>query len=149
MRAKKLRDAGKADPIKICSVCQKKLKKGAGSNRAWLAGLCFDHWKQTKEGKAIRREKEIKQDVWGVYYFCGEGDDLKGFTSIRSAISAAVLPGDTNLPVFAVWSDGRVTTHPGITHRAARGLKPEDGDELLDDFEVMRQQVPESKRTWF
>ena len=148
MRAKKLRDAGKADPVKVCKVCGKKLKKGAGSNRAYDMDLCYVHWKQTPEGKAVRRKKEIKQDLWGVYYFTGE-PELEGFTSIRKAITASVVPGGINHPVFAVWSDGRVTAHCCLTHRAARGLKPEDGDQLLDGFEIMRQKVPESLRTWF
>lgn len=148
MRLKKLRDAGKADPIKLCKVCGKRLKKGAGANRAYDMDLCHFHWRQTPEGKAVRRQKQIKTELWGVWYF--GGNPLEGFTSVRKAIAASKNEnGKENDPVFAVWSDGRVTCHVDLTHRAAVGMKPEDGDELIDDFEDLRAEVPENLRVWF
>lgn len=149
MRAKKLRDAGQADPVKTCKVCGKKLKKGAGANRAYDMDLCYQHWRQTPEGKAVRRRSEIKTELWGVYYFTGEAGQLESFPSIRKAITASVVRGGTNHPVFSVWSDGRVTAHVNLTHRASRGLRPEDGDELIDGFEELRLRVPKNLQTWF
>ena len=148
MRLKKLRDAGEAAPVKTCSVCGKKLKKGAGANRAYDMDLCFEHWKKTPEGKAVRRAKQIKQEIWGVWFI--GGDPPEGFTSIRKALTASKnLNGRDNHPVFVVWSDGHVTIHCGLTHRNAVGLKPTDGDEVIEDLEFFREQVPEDRRIWF
>ena len=143
MRLKKLRDEGKT-----CNVCGKKLKQGAGSNRAYASGLCWEHWRRTDEGKITRRRASLVSDLWGVCYFGGE--ELKPFTSIRKALSASVNRGGRdNHPIFAVWSDGRVTMHCGLTARTAAGLAPEDGDELIDDFQQFLDVVPENLRTWF
>lgn len=147
MRLKKLRDQGKADPLKKCTECGKTLKKGAGANRAWEMGLCHEHWKKTPEGKAIRRAKQVGDKEWGVWYFGGQPPE--GFSSIRKAITASVVKGGENHPVFCVWNDGRVTCHFELTHRASRGLTPEDGDEVLDEYQAFLDEVPKNLRTWF
>ncbi|QNJ25900.1 hypothetical protein SynSYN20_01573 [Synechococcus sp. SYN20] len=147
MRLKKLRDKGEAAPVKTCSVCGQRLKKGAGANRAYDMGLCYTHWRQTPEGKAVRRAKQIKSEVWGIWYYGGE--PAEGFASLRKALTASVQVGAENHPVFVVWSDGRVTVHFALTHRASRGLVPEEGDEIVDGFEEFKEQVPQNLKTWF
>lgn len=148
MRLKKLRDLGQAPPIKTCSVCGKTLKEGAGSNRAWKAGLCWQHWRQTEEGKITRRRAGLAQDRWAVYYFAGE--DLQPFSNIKKALSASKNKGGReNHPVYVVWSDGIVTSHCCLTARTAVGLTPDDGDQLLDEYEDFLEMVPTSLRTWF
>lgn len=148
MRLQRLRREGVADPVKTCSVCGKSLKKGAGQNLAWNAGLCYQHWIQTPEGKQHRRKSQIKAELWGVAFFGGEPPEF--FTSIKKALKASTNKGGRdNHPVFVVWSDGRVTSHCCLTARSAVGLKPEDGDEMLDGFEEFRDQVPQEKRNWF
>ncbi len=150
MRLKKLREQGKAPPLKKCSVCGKNLKKGAGANRAWEANLCWEHWVQTDDGKVTRRRQGLakREGVWGVPFFGGE--DVKPFTNMRSALSASVNKGGRdNFPVFVVWSTGIVTCHNGLTARKAVGLQPEDGDQLIDEFEYFLDVVPEHLKTWF
>lgn len=147
MRLARLRKQGVADPIKTCSVCGKALKRGAGQNLAWNAGLCYTHWLETPEGKQNRRKSQIKNKIWGVAFFGGEHPEH--FTRIKAALKASFATGQENYPVFVVWSDGRVTMHPGLTSRKAVGLKPEDGDEMLEGFEEFIDQVPENLRNWF
>lgn len=150
MRLKKLRDSGEAPPVKTCSVCGKKLKQGAGSNRAWEAGLCWDHWKQTDEGRVTRRRQGLakREGVWGVAFFGGE--DLRPYTNMRGALSASVQKGGRdNHPVFVVWNTGIVTCHSGLTARKSVGLQPEDGDQLIDEYEYFLDVVPEHLKTWF
>lgn len=148
MRLKKLRDQGKLPPIKTCSVCGKKLKKGAGANKAWEAGLCWFHWSQTEEGKIERRRPGLVGELWPVYYF--GGPELVPCTSIRKALTASVNKGGRdNHPIFIVWSDGIVTSHCCLTARTAVGIKQDDGDQLIDDYESFLAMVPEHLRTWF
>ena len=150
MRLKKARERGEAPPLKTCTQCGKKLKMGAGSNRAWEAGLCWEHWRQTDEGKVTRRRQGLakREGVWGVAFFGGE--EVKPFSNMRAALKASVNKGGRdNLPVFVVWSSGIVTCHNGLTARKAVGLQPEDGDQLLDEYEYFLDVVPDHLRTWF
>lgn len=142
MRLKKLRDQGKLPPIKTCSTCGKKLKEGAGSNRAYEAGLCWEHWVQTDEGRITRRRSSLVTELWPLIYIGTK--DLIPFTSIRKCLSAG--KGE---PIYVVWSDGRVTLHLGLTTRTVARLKPEDGDQLIDDFQDFLDMVPEDRRAWF
>jgi len=142
MRLKKLRDQGVLPPVKTCNVCGKKLKEGAGSNRAYEVGLCWTHWVETDEGRLTRRRQGLVQKLWPVIYI-GTAD-LLPFTSVRKCVSAG--KGE---PIYVVWSDGRVTMHLGLTARSASGLRPEHGDQLLDGFEDFLDLVPEDRRTWF
>jgi hypothetical protein len=148
MRLRRLRELGVADPVKTCSVCDKPLKRGAGQNLAWSAGLCYQHWIQTPEGKQNRRKGQIKNDIWGVAFF--GGDPPQYFTRIKAALKAStVKAGRDNQPLFIVWSDGRVTLHLGLTSRKAVGVKPEDGDEMLEGFEEFLSEVPDAQKNWF
>ena len=143
MRLKKLRDQGKADPVKTCSVCGKTLKKGAsGASKAWHAGLCYEHWKQTDEAKQERRAKKLKQEFWGIGYFSGE--PLAFHPSIKKAMKAAGRD-----EVYVVWNDGRVTIHCDLTFRTSVGLTPESGDQMLEGFEELQALVPDELKDWF
>ncbi len=153
MRRKRQRELGLAPPLKKCKICDQKLKKGAGSNKAWEMDLCWKHWKETDEGRIERRRQNLKgdptgKDVWGVLFF--GGDPPEHFSSLRKALSASTKPGRaTNLPVYVVWCDGRVTVHNGLTARTAVYLSPKDGDVLLMGGEWFRSFVPEPARAWF
>lgn len=148
MRRKRERELGIAPPIRTCRVCGKSLKEGAGENRAWQMHLCWEHWRQTPEGKIQRRRSSLVNDMWGVCYFGGQ--ELKPYTNIRAALSASVRKGGRdNLPIYVVWRDGTVTMHTGLTARKASGLRPEDGDQLLDEYQDFLDMVPQHLRTWF
>lgn len=148
MRLKRERELGNAPPVKTCAACGKKLKQGAGSNRAYDAGLCWEHWRQSPEGKIERRKSSLVSEKWGVCYFGGE--KLVPHTSLRAALSESVRKGGReNLPIFVVWSDGTVTMHLGLTARKSAGLKPDDGDLLIDEFEDFLDMVPDHLKTWF
>jgi len=149
MRAKRARELGLAPPIPTCKVCGKKLKKGAGSDKAYEACLCWEHWKLSEEGKVDRRRFNLRSDNWAVGYVvkCADGQG-RFLASARAAVSAARTIGRDCL-IACVWRDGLVTVHPGLTSKNCSGLKPEDGDPIIEDAEWFHDQVPESKRTWF
>jgi hypothetical protein len=149
MRAKRARELGLAPPIPVCSVCGSKLKAGAGSDKAYAAGMCWKHWKQSEEGKVDRRRLNLRSDNWAVGYVvrCAHGEG-HFVTSARAAVSCGRTLGKDCL-IAVVWRDGEVTIHPGLTSKNCTGLKPEDGDLIVDDAEWFHDLVPETKRTWF
>lgn len=160
MRLKKLRDMGVIPPPLCCSVCGQPLKEGAGANRAYRAGLCWEHWDLSPEGRRYRRRYSLKdrgEGVWAVGYFSGKpGEPLERRSGLREAIGAAYMGkgAPANGPLYVVWCDGRVSYHLGLTVRSAKGLSPEHPSTVFlraDDPRAteLRAQIPENLTTWF
>lgn len=152
MRAARLRAKGEAPALKKCSVCGKILKPGAGSGKAYAAGLCWAHWKVTPEGRKERQRQNLTQDVWRVGYFgCQPGEEPEFQSTMRKALKASFVDRTLtrNNPIWVVWSDGSVTIHHGLSAGTALGVTPDDGDHVIDDAEWFRDHTPDSKRTWF
>lgn len=152
MRAKRQRELGEAPALKQCSVCGKTLKRNAGSGKAYAAGLCWQHWKETTEGRLERRRQGLKRDIFPVAYFGSQpGEEPHLERSMRKALSASVTRrGEPNEPVFICWSTGLITCHHGLTAASAYGVQPDDGEELVDgDPDFFHDQVPDQLKTWF
>ncbi|ACY75822.1 predicted protein [Cyanophage PSS2] len=154
MRLKKLRDQGKAPPLKNCKACGKVLKPTSGSSKASREGLCWDCWKTSPTGKIERRRQNLVKDTWGVAYFsCKPGEEFKKFARAKQAISNAYVDRTMtrNGPVVAVWNDGTVTIHWNMAQSRASQITKENGDELIGEPspEWFRAQVDESKSAWF
>jgi len=156
MRIKALRDRGVLPPVPNCTHpgCNRQLKFGAGHNKAFAAGLCWEHWRESEEGRLARREQNLLTENWAVSYFSAQGDGpIERHPDVRAAIGKAYFgKGKPRNPVYVVWRDGTVTVYADLSVRAAKGLTPEQGielspsDPLWADF---RSQVPEKARTWF
>ena len=152
MRLKRLRERGAAPALKTCSVCGKVLKESSGSGKAYAAGMCWQHWKVSEEGRTERQRQNLKQDIWRVAYFGAQpGEEPTFCATMRKALKASYVDRTLtrNGPIWAVWSDGSVTIHYGLSATTALKLKPEDGDLVIDEAHWFRDQVPDSKRTWF
>lgn len=145
MRLKRMREQGLAEPVKTCTVCGKKLKKGAGANKAWSEGLCWEHWKQSEPGKKERRRQNLKKDLWAVAFFIDDGKKVRCFSSARQALRATKAPR----LMVVTWSDGRFTCHTNCTFASVQGMTPESGDLLLDWTKEMEALIPDEKRAWF
>lgn len=151
MRAKRARELGLAPPLKTCSVCGKQLKEGSGSGKAYAAGLCWEHWRESQAGKVERRRQNLRSDVWAAAYIvsCTDKTAAIYFPNARAAISAAKNAGKDCI-IAVCWSNGDVTVHPGLTSKNCAGLTPDDGDPVLsEDIDWFHKNVPVKKRTWF
>ena len=152
MRLKRMRDRGELPPLKTCSECGKVLKFGASTeNKAYDAGLCWEHWKISDAGRHERARQNLKKKSWGVAYFGGKpGEDIERFKTLRKAVEGSYVGrGQENGPVYVVWQDGKVTEHHGLTTRSAVGLSPDKGELVTDDPGWFRDKVEESQRKWF
>lgn len=155
MRRKKLRDAGELPELKKCSVCGRTLKPGSGSGKAYAAGLCWQHWRQTDEGKLVRRRTSLAQKWWAVAYFSKKPDEEEWtqFARIKHAITNAYVDRSLsrNGPIVVVWNCGKVTMHWEVAQARSHEVTPDAGDELIGIPEpsFFRDQVDEKKRSWF
>ena len=153
MRAARLRAKGEAPALPTCKACGKQMKPSASKeSKAAQQGLCWACWKITPDGRKERQRQNLASDLWRVGYFgCQPGEEPSFQTTMRNALKASFTDRTLarNGPVWIVWSDGTVTVHYGLSAGTALGITPDDGDTVIDDAEWFRNQVPDSKRTWF
>ena len=155
MAQKRLRELGELPPLKTCKVCGKTLKQGSGTGKAYAADLCWQHWKQSTQGKLERRRLNLAKKLWAVSYFGKKPNETEWqqFPRIKQAITASYVDRTmkNNGPVAICWSDGEVTLHWGLT-QSSTNVKPEDGEEMVGgdlDPGWFRDQVDDKKKTWF
>lgn len=157
MQIKKLRDQGVLPPLPVCSHpgCTRALRAGCGSDKAFAAGMCWEHWKTSEQGRLERRRQNLVSKVWAVGYFsAAPGGPLEKRENMRTAIGATFAGrGVERNPVYVVWSTGAVTAHANLNVRNAKALSPEHPTATLVTepglVRILQDQVPEKLRAWF
>lgn len=150
MRLKRLREQGLAAPVRTCKQCGTTLKPTAGSSKASKLDMCWACWKVTPEGKLDRRRLNLKGSVWAIGYVVRNDQGQHAYVAnLRQALSHPICKGKSNCILAAIWSNGEVSLHPGLTTKNCSGLRPEDGDSPLGETDWFLSFVPEDKRTWF
>lgn len=139
MARTRARKRGELAPQPVCKICGKAIKD-SGTGRAVAAGLCYEHWASSEEGKAFMAEarKLRRQQRTGptpFRYFGAppgeEGWPEGPFNRLRLAISSAYMgKGKPRGKVWIVWSDGIVTVHHDVKQADVGSITRDDGAEV-------------------
>lgn len=139
MARTRARRRGEIEPQATCSVCGKPIKD-SGSGRALAAGLCYQHWLESPDGKAfsaesrrLRREQKTGPTPFR-YFGAPPGEEAwpEGpFNRMRLAISSSYTgKGKPRGKVWIVWSDDMVTEHNHVKQADVGSITREDGVEV-------------------
>lgn len=122
-----------------CSVCGKSIKD-SGSGRSLEAGLCYQHWLASDEGKTYtaeaRRLRRQKKDGPQPFRYFGAppGEEAwpEGpFNRLRLAVSSAYIgKGKPRGLIWIVWSDDVVTEHHNVKQSDVGSITRDDGVEV-------------------
>lgn len=139
MARSRARSRGELPPQPTCKVCGKPIKD-SGNSRAFNAGLCYQHWKETEDGKAFlleqRRLRKEKQSGPRPFRYFGAppGEEAwpEGpFNRMRLAISSTYVgKGKPRGKLWIVWSDDVVTEHLEVKQSDVGTITREDGSEV-------------------
>ena len=126
MARTRARRRGEEPPATKCSVCGKDIKN-SGNGKAFRAGLCYEHWKDTEEGiqysrdqRRLKRER-LKGPIPFRYFGAQPNQENlpEGpFNRMRLAISSTYVgKGKPRGKLWIVWSDDVVTEHDDVTQK--------------------------------
>lgn len=152
MARTRARRKGELEAQPTCSVCGKAIKD-SGNGRAFAAGLCFQHWQESDEGKKyaaearkVRREKMTGPTPFR-YFGAPPGEEAwpEGpFNRIRLAISSSYMgKGKPRGKIWIVWSDDAVTVHVDVRQCDVGTITRDDGVEVdRSDLAELAKSIP-------
>lgn len=139
MARSRARKRGELEALQACSVCGKQIKD-SGTGRALAAGLCYEHWAASDEGKAYaaeaRKLRRLSKDGPAPFRYFGSppGEEAwpEGpFNRLRLAVSSAYTgKGKPRGLVWIVWTDDVVTVHHDVKQADVGSVTREDGAEV-------------------
>ena len=146
MAVTRARRRGEMAAAPTCKVCGVPIKN-SGNGRAFHAGLCYTHWKDTPDAKKYTSEqRKLKRDAKNGptmfrYWACRPGqEDIKigPFNRMRLAVSSTYV--GKNKPrgkLWIVWSDDIVTEHENVkqVNIGKKSIDPETGKPGLEKEE--------------
>ena len=152
MARTRARRRGELEPLPKCKVCGKEIKDSS-TGRAFAAGLCYEHWLQSDEGKAFSAEsrqlRRQKKSGPTPYRYFGAPPGEEGwpegpFNRLRLAVSSAYMgKGKPRGQVWIVWSDDVVTLHQEVRQADVGTITREDGVEVdRSDLAELARTVP-------